>query len=285
MNSLIALPSVNHEVGVMAAIEQAAAWLVEVQRRDDLDAAEAAMAHAQMATIAEATRRLGMDKENLINAEENVRRSEFVKARAIRRGQAEGTIATKGERLNRGLPDEKTSVSDYFPGGSTQVEILGIADEASPDEFDAALAEAKAEGNLSRANVARKIRNAPAAVIYFTQRVDEVREFADKGASLQQAAKHFGVTENTVSELCRANGILLAHDRVGKRRRLNYNTVLDNTIEAIEVAAMSLRDMNPTELDKDTAAERLDSLTASITALSKAAKKIKESFHDQDYSN
>lgn len=85
----------------------------------------------------------------------------------IRKGQAEGTVrrqddgisnqrVTQGESLSR-VTDFGTYGEMYGRDGKSGV--LTLADEApNSDDFETALTEAKVEGNLSRANVARKAR-------------------------------------------------------------------------------------------------------------------------------
>lgn len=107
------------------------------------------------------------------DAQEMVRRAEYSLGKAIRKGQAEGSVAnastaaTERHRRVRGL--DKTSclprATDYASKMELRGNGAGIMHLAHPDvtddDLDAALTEAKAEGNLSRANVVRKL---PAAV-------------------------------------------------------------------------------------------------------------------------
>ncbi len=134
---------------------------------------EVATLKAQVATIQTATRELGMSKEAQELAAEAVRRAEWALGRAMRKGQAEGSIREHGEKATTrnqhgGVvvqhDNSKASPQDYATRGelygSRQTPgILAIADAApTAERFDAALTEARAEGNLSRANVARKAR-------------------------------------------------------------------------------------------------------------------------------
>jgi len=107
---------------------------------------------AEIATAAEATRQLNLSREIQTDAQEMVRRAEFSLGKAIRQGQAEGTVNSSGDHA---LPDRK-STRDFFSGGTTTVETYAMAD-AGEEAFEAALAQAKAEGNVSRANVVRKL--------------------------------------------------------------------------------------------------------------------------------
>lgn len=95
-----------------------------------------------------------------------VRRAEYALGKTIRKGQAEGTVNTqrdggprpprKGDLFTDGI---KVSPRDLVPPGKTAVETYALAD-AGEEKFEEALTEAKAEGNVSRANVVRHIRKA-----------------------------------------------------------------------------------------------------------------------------
>jgi DNA-binding CsgD family transcriptional regulator len=117
-----------------------------------------------------------------------------------------------------------------------------------------------------------------------TERGDEIRGLVNQGATSEQIAKRFGVTEPRVREVARKLGIIITANQVrGKVRRTDWNRTLDNATDVLEAAAISIRDIDPTQLNRDEALERLDSLTSSINAITKAVRKIKESFRDQPY--
>ncbi len=131
---------------------------------DETGPEQIAAAKAEIATAAEATKQLGLSKEIQLDAQEMVRRAEYALGKAIRKGQAEGEIATHGggRRSTTATPSLKSpsefaSKQELSGAGHGQPGIYALADTPA-DHFDAAIDEAKAEGNLSRANVARKAR-------------------------------------------------------------------------------------------------------------------------------
>lgn len=99
---------------------------------------------------------------------EMVRRAEYALGKAIRKGQAEDAVRRNGQRIRVGnqyapavdTGSSKPGPSDFISphewsgngGGVYQMTDDGVTEE----RFDAAIDEAKAEGNLSRANVVRK---------------------------------------------------------------------------------------------------------------------------------
>lgn len=283
----------SNALGLTDYLTKARDWLatcVEITGPEQIAAAK-----AEIATAAEATKQLNLSKEIQLDAQEMVRRAEYALARSIRRGQEEGTVASHGQIGNgRGRDVQGT---DLLPGPTNfapdvelydrpsqgKTGILGFADNATPEQFDTAIAEAKDEGNLSRANVARKIRKqdcdkGPSRA----DKAEIIRDLAAKGWTSEQMCKEVGYARgDRVREVAREFGITIPGDVVTRKtRRINNDRVLDNVTEALEVAAISLRDVDPAQLDKESALERLDSLTSSISALRQATKKIKESLRD-----
>jgi hypothetical protein len=152
------------EPGAVAMLEQAITALSEAI--DSMPISGVVALKAQVVTIQTATRELGMSKEAQDLAAEAVRRAEWALGRAVRTGQDDGTVARQGYPLQR-MADEggkqavipEARVSDFVTKNEWRGDG-GIAalTEAEPAEFDAAIEAAKAEGNLSRTNVVRKIR-------------------------------------------------------------------------------------------------------------------------------
>ncbi|WP_336670695.1 hypothetical protein [Tsukamurella sp. USMM236] len=135
---------------------------------------------AKAAGIAEVAKQVRLGKEMQLEATEFVRRAERGLGVAIREGQERGEIASRtnnnggpksdyvrnGEvvSVDRHLEEKSmSSPTDFAPlheftGGTGDRGIYAMTDGVSDDQFEEALAEAKEEGNLSRANVARKAK-------------------------------------------------------------------------------------------------------------------------------
>lgn len=152
----------SSEVAVTDYLTRARDWLSRAV--DETGPEQIAAAKAEIATAAEATKQLGLSKEIQLDAQEMVRRAEYALAKSIRKGQAEGVIATHGggRRSTAGTPtltspSEFASKQELSGAGHGQPGIYALAEADEPD-FDEAIDEARAEGNLSRANVARKAR-------------------------------------------------------------------------------------------------------------------------------
>lgn len=137
---------------------------------------------AKAGAIQELTKQLQLSKGLQLDAAEFVRRTERALGVAIRVGQQEGTVETTADAKRRAGRKRQGSAPSYEDGaGKTPVNTLlthteqtggkhrehsvfALTDGVTDVQFAEALAEARTEGNLSRANVARKAR-AKAALV------------------------------------------------------------------------------------------------------------------------
>lgn len=151
-------------------VQSHAGLLVAIAAQDLPGIAEA---KAKASTIAEIAKQLRMGKEMQLNAAEFCRRAERGLGVAIREGQERGEILRKGQSNTFGnahttsqpLPvSSRPGPTDFATpselGGANRPGegIYAMTDGVSDDQFEEALTEAKDEGNLSRANVARKAK-------------------------------------------------------------------------------------------------------------------------------
>lgn len=113
--------------------------------------------------------RLALNVEQVAPAE-FVRRAERGLGVAIREGQADGTVETVSEGKSRGsavrddvvtydeIKPKPTDFAGKYELSNTHGGIYDLTDGVSDEQFEESIAEAKDEGNLSRANVARKAK-------------------------------------------------------------------------------------------------------------------------------
>ena len=181
---------------VVLACERAKTWLTEALTKGDIDSIVELKSQAEAIRVYTVQKQVGKDAQ--LAATEIVRRAERGLGLCIRRGQAEGKIRTREAALsmapNHGHPDgaSMASPSDYasyseLAGGGT-VGIYGLTDDVSDEQFEAALTEAKAEGNLSRANVARKAKG------------EEPKPNGDRPELLRKTRRHDA--NRIVTEIC-----------------------------------------------------------------------------------
>lgn len=180
---------------VTAALVESRSWLaVAMTGTDPTPIAEF---KAWAATVEEATKQKKLGREIELDAAEMVRRAERGIGLAIRRGQAAGEIRGRGgDDYRSGLHVEKTGPREFFSGGQDTVDTYAVTDGVTDEQFDAAIVQAKAEGNLSRANVVRKVKgSAPVKserpeILRKTHRIDGNRVIREavSGAGLPPAS-------------------------------------------------------------------------------------------------
>lgn len=282
------------EVAVSTYLEHAKQWLasaVEITGPEQI-----AQAKAEIATAAEATKQLNLSREIQLDAQEMVRRAEFALGKAVRKGQADGLIGVRSDNLIPGGPagtpiDRSSSVKalDFFKHPTDREQTYAMADNATAEEFDTAIAEAKAEGNLSRANVVRKVKGqrvtqASASGVgtirspeIRQQRADLIAELAAQGHSIRQMPAKVGVAESTIRDIIRDYEIDVPAERsVGRTHRHDSARIASETVIALEGLVMGVELIDYGAIDPTQASQWVDSLDHSLRVLNRFRKQIKE---------
>ncbi len=205
---------------VVLACERAKEWLAVAAREHDIEDIVTLKAQAEAIRVYTTTKQLGRDAE--LAATEIIRRAERGIGLAIRRGQDEGTIARRQDvgpmppyvradgtpvaGSDRGCPVtdvKKTSPSMYLSGGKTTAETYAMTDDVTDEDFEQAIEEAKAESNLSRANVVRKVKGAPAPkptdrheIHHRARHINPVRIIEETVAALEGIASGLALIED-----------------------------------------------------------------------------------------
>lgn len=280
-------------VSVVTTLENAKRWLATAVEMSG--PAEIAQAKAYIVTAETYARELRLSKDIQLDAQEMVRRAEFALGKAIRKGQEDGSIASKaemasyagrvsaGQRLGQSQSLERpTKPSDF----ATESELMGargdglyaLADNADADQFETALSEARSEGNLSRANVVRKVKKpTPAKAVTRDMRAQVIADLAEQGYSSRQMPVKVGVTEETIRQIARDYDIEIPADKiVGRTRRIDHTHIVSSTVIGLEntVSALAFLDFN--EVDPSEAGEWATSLSKSLSELRRFHNKIKE---------
>jgi hypothetical protein len=151
---------------VLVACERAKAWLADALEHGDIEQIVELKSQAEAIRIYTQQKQLGKDAE--LSAAEIVRRAERCIGLAIRKGQSEGTIAGKDAgpavrvakqsgdtTLLKPRPSDFASPHELSSNGAG---IYQMTDDVTDEQFEDVIEEARAEGNLSRANVVRKIK-------------------------------------------------------------------------------------------------------------------------------
>jgi len=287
---------------VVQACERAKAWLTEALERGEIEQIAEIKSQAEAIRMYTAQKQLGKDAQ--LAAAEIVRRAERGIGLAIRRGQRNGQIARRGDRGSRGAPgvhggnpgdrrgDHLGSPAGLFRHGDERADTYAMTDGVRDTDFEDAIGEARAEGNLSRANVVRKIRqrrdSPPAPGRWIPGPADRspeaaarrrglIAEFAASGMSSQQIGERLGIGDDQVRQLAREHGTAIRADAVlGRTRRPDSARIVQQTVHALEGLVMGVELADPATLDPAEAAAWAASMTCSVRALSKFVRVMKE---------
>lgn len=258
-------PDVETKVGALRTLDgaaQAAAVTAMLSHsRTGLLAAIAAQDLPQIvewkakgAAIQEIAKQVRLGKELQLDAAEFVRRAERGLGVAIREGQERGEIRSSREggghpSASRLEAEGKPSPYEYLRGGGQVVhDTYVMTDGVSDEQFEAVIAEARAEGNLSRANVARKAKAKATAVIDADDPlIDAEVEPAPKPAT---KAKKKRVTKHDSTEML-----------------TNIAGMLGGVVEAIKF-------MDPSDIDATEARPTIENIRQSIGVVRKLLKEI-----------
>lgn len=215
------------------------------------------------AAIQEIAKQVRLGKDMQLDAAEFVRRAERGLGVAIREGQARGEIATPSSAArereyrkhgvvlpNGGLPSaldfakpSELSGADHKIGG-----IYAMTDGVSDEAFEEALADARAEGNLSRANVAR--RSKAKSEVASGRNLDDPRHDENVLPEPPSAQPKRRLTKHDSTEML-----------------ANINGMLNGIVESIAF-------INPAEIDADENRPAIDNIRHSMGSIRKLLKEI-----------
>lgn len=292
VQAIEALDPKSREIAVTRLLEESRSWLATAMAATD--PTPVAQLRAWLESVEQWTRRFNLAKEIQLDAQEMVRRAERGIGLSIRKGQEEGDVRRRGQgggqapgsvrpRVDSTMssPEDFASHSDLVGNGAG---IYHLTDDVTDEQFDSAIEEAKAEGNLSRANVVRKVKGETTTpqkrAADDPQRLERIQTLAGKGWTSTQIAREIGNSEEYVRQLARDNGIDINADRLVGSRRIDSTKVAREAVYGLDGIATTLRLINYDDIDPSEAAEWATSLTDSIRALNRFAKQIKEMTHE-----
>jgi hypothetical protein len=243
-----------------------------------------------------------MSRQAAIAVGEVTRRAERGIGVGVRRGQADGTIKTgKGIAGGKGRPVTDFTAS-YDDLSNSKASIYHMTDGVTDEEFEEVLAEAVAEGNLTRRNVVRKIwdrhgrpqprggegegegwipKPSDRRPVAATRRRQIIRESAARGYTSRQISELTGILAPTIRDMARREKIPIPADTfVANTRHPDSNRIAGETIHALEGLVMGVQLIDPGALDPGQAAVWSSSLSESVRVLARLAKTMKAASHE-----
>jgi hypothetical protein len=272
---------------LMLACERAKSWLAEALEHGEIERIAEMKAQAEAIRVYTVSKQLGKDAQ--ASATEIVRRAERGLGQAARKGQRDGTITTAADggwsarNLPRNDVNRKIPVAEYLGSGGARSDIYSMTDGVTDTDFDEVLDEGRDEGNLTRANIARKLRQrripdrsdrSPSAA---SKRRDLIRRWGGQGWSSRQIAKRLGIDDQTVRNIARDHRITITADAVVRNmQRIDSNRVVSETVGAMEGLATGIGLVDIEDIDPASASEWAASLTESTRTLNRLIRQLRE---------
>lgn len=275
--ALGSLDKAAQEVAVTMMLDQARQWL-ERAKVSTTPAQDVADFKAFISTVAEAAKQKRLSEDIQLDAVEMVRRSDRALGLAIREGQANGSVLTSRDGSGvRDLGPEATKVSTkvFFASTNERVDTYALTDNVTEEEFEVSLSIAKEEGNLSRANVVRTVKEVTTPKQEQVDKWEQIADFAARGFTSSQVGKTFDMSEPYLRKLAMQRGIDFHADRI-VTRRIDPLKVLENTVAAIEASAPALDLVTYEDVTPEMAAELLERLAPGIKAIRQLTNALKE---------
>lgn len=241
---------------------------------------------AWAATVAEMTRQKGLAKEIQLDAQEMVRRAERGIGLTIRNGQATGDIQPNGGDRRSDetrYPDEKSerpmASTDFLRPGNEMTQTYDLTDGVTDEQFEEALEDAREEGNVSRANVIRKVEGKKSPQEATLERRKRIREMAAENYTSRQIAETVGMRIDSLGKLVKQLGISIPADGVvgRKSRRIDPDRVISETVAGLEGLCMGVALLDQDQIhacDPEQVAEWARSLAGSIKTLTWLRKEL-----------
>jgi len=280
---------------MVALVDQARTMLAQASGMEGL--ADVIEWKSRAEAIRVYTQQKDMGHEAELSAAEIVRRAERRIGQLIREGQEAGEIKRKERHGDHDT--NSMSPADFVPRGSAQFDTYAMTDGVTDEQFEAALAEGKQEGNVSRANIIRKVkpttaeriadaaRNNPAESprnLPLAERTEQIRALAARNFTSPQIADEIGVSPARVRDIARTVGVEITADAVfnGKFRTVDPNRVMAAVIESAHPEPISLARIAYSELDRDLIEGWVSSLSDAIRSLTTIKRNLqKELTRDQ----
>lgn len=275
---LDSLPKEQQELAVTMMLDQSKQWLDRA-----MEATNPALVVSEfksfVATVAEASKQKKLSEGIQLEAVEMVRRAERALGVAIRKGQEAGEIVARGQVGNgrSSRHDDLQSPAQYFSHAQEKTDIYTMTDDVSDEDFEEVMAEAKDEGNLSRSNITRKIKNLPTFSEAQAEKWQQIADLANDRLTSSQIAKRVGMTEEGLRAGARRKGIVFPADEVlGKTKRINGLDVLERIVSSIEADESVLGLIEFESITPEQAAELLQRLTSPLRAINRMKNRLKE---------
>jgi hypothetical protein len=258
---------------VIAACGRAVLLLRTAVERGDVTQVAELRSQAEAVRVYVTQKHLGREAE--MAAAEVVRRAERGLAQTIREGQAAGLVRQRADggwharQVDGTGGTHKISSGDVLGRGRTRAGMYAMFDGVSDEDFEDALALAKAEGSLARASLVRKIsRRRPVPARHDdgqpvpapddtsdhaqARRVELVGRWAGQDVTSRRMGWWLGIQDSQVRHIAIEHDIPVPADRAEVERRMprpDANTIMHETVTTLTGFADTLTLIDPADLD------------------------------------
>lgn len=288
MATLETLPREAQELAITSMLDQSRQWLDRALEATN-PAREVSEFKAFVATVAEAAKQKKLSESIQLDAVEMVRRSERALGVAIRKGQDAGEITSRtnqpfyGNQHTAGLGPQESQASpdEFFAGGKERADTYAMTDDVSDEQFEQALSEAKEEGNLSRANVVRKVASLTSYRDEQAAKWDRVADLANAGYTSAQIAREVNMSEPGLRSGAQKYNITFPADvAVGRSRRIDPLEVLERIVSSLEADASALELVRYQNVTPEQASEWVARMNTAMRPIGQMKKALKEISND-----
>lgn len=260
---------------VVLACERAKSWLTQAIEHGEIDQIIEVKSQAEAIRVYTRQKELGKDAE--LAAAEIVRRAERGLGVAVSRGQEEGVVLRPGQTIRRpgtthAHHDVKSTADIY--SNSAEAHAASQFSATSDDEFEEVIASAKAEGDLSRANVKRKVAGEHKLTPDVRKKI--IADLADSSLTSEQIARRIHISPDRVRFIARQLGITIHADKVMGRttKKLDPNHIIEETVHALDGLASGMALVDFDAVDASRVPDWDASLKSFQTALNRFRKQL-----------
>jgi hypothetical protein len=265
---------------VVLSCERAKEWLTKCIEHGEIEQIVELKSQAEAIRVYTTTKQLGRDAE--LAAAEIVRRAERGIGLAVRMGQANGSIRPPSKSVGNSTSRRDVDVPSpqEATGGmplASLSAVYDLTDGISDEEFDEVIAEAKADGNLSRANVNRTVTRKKAQEESKAERPVIAKQMAAEGHTTAQIAEYLGMSRDGAKRFLDRHLIVVPADAVvGPRRKLDSNRIVNGTVEQVIGIDQMLDTIDYSALDRTQLDYWVSSLSDAIRSLTTLRNNLKK---------
>lgn len=268
---------------ILLACERAKTWLAQALEAGQIEQIIELKSQAEAIRIYTMQKQLGKDAE--LSAAEIVRRAERCMALAIEKGRESGELLKHGQTKSK-MSSTTTSPKavtdligrDEFYGSGEHPGVRHLADGVSDEGFEKAIEKAKADRNLSRANVVRKIKGKKGNGGIDWGRLDSL---AAEGHTSRQIAEKLGVHVETVAKRAKERGVTIQADKVVRgSRRIDPNRVLGEFVATLESLAPSCELIEPSKVDRKVLKESIRGMNEAMKAFNSLRRLLRRAMEN-----